>query len=189
MLSILNSFLLVAITEMGDKTQLLAFVLATRFRKPWTIMAGIFTATVLNHLIAAGLGEWISQNVPDIYLKWILALTFFGFAVWILIPDKEDDSTGSPMFGAYLTTVFTFFLAEMGDKTQLATMALAAKYQDITMVTIGTTLGMLFADGLAVVFGEKVTKVVPMKWIHRGASIVYVVLGILILLKESPLTQ
>lgn len=179
---ILNSFLLVALTEMGDKTQLLAFVLASRFKKPWTIMAGIFTATVLNHVLAAGFGEWVSKAVPEQYLRWILALSFFAFAIWILIPDKEEETKETAGFGAFLTTVFTFFLAEMGDKTQLSTMALAAKYQSLLWVTIGTTVGMMFSDGLAVFFGSKINRFISMTWLHRLASLIYIAFGLAVLL-------
>ena len=182
MLVIFNSFLLVAATEMGDKTQLLAFVLATRFRKPWTIMAGIFTATVLNHVLAASLGSWVSQAIPHQYLKWILAMIFILFAAWILIPDKDEGGDDANRFGAFLTTLITFFLAEMGDKTQLSTIALAAKYQNVALVTIGTTIGMMFSDGLAVVFGEKITEKISMKWVRIFAATLFVAFGIAILI-------
>ncbi len=182
MQAIINSFLLVAATEMGDKTQLLAFVLATRFRKPWAIMAGIFCATVLNHLLAASLGSWVSQAVPHQYMKWILAMIFILFAGWILIPDKDEGGEEANRFGAFLTTLITFFLAEMGDKTQLSTVALAAKYQNITLVTIGTTMGMMFSDGLAVVFGEKITEKISMKWVRIFAAALFVIFGIAIII-------
>lgn len=168
---------------MGDKTQLLAFVLATRFKKPWTIFAGIFVATVLNHLLASSIGLWVSNAFSPQILKWILAATFLAFAVWIMIPDKEEDIEKAPRWGAFLTTAVTFFLAEMGDKTQIATVTLAAKYHSLLYVTIGTTLGMMLTDGLAVFFGDKMTKFVPMKWVHLGAAILYIVFAIGILLK------
>jgi putative Ca2+/H+ antiporter (TMEM165/GDT1 family) len=176
--AILNSFVLVAITEMGDKTQLLAFVLATRFKNPWAIMAGIFCATVLNHLLAASFGSWVSQAISPLYLKWILGALFIGFAAWILIPDKDDDDEKPHRFGAFLTTLITFFIAEMGDKTQLSTVALAAKFQNITLVTIGTTLGMMFSDGLAVVFGEKINEKIPMKYVRYVAAALFVLFGV-----------
>lgn len=175
---ILKSFLLVAATEMGDKTQLLAFILASRFKKPWTILSGILVATILNHTLASSLGTWVSQIIPALYLKWILALSFFAFAAWILVPDKEDENKKEGRFGAFLTTLVAFFLAEMGDKTQLSTVALAAKYQSILLVTMGTTLGMMFADGLAVFFGDKITKIIPMKWVRIFASLLFVVFGL-----------
>lgn len=182
MKEIVESFLMVAVTEMGDKTQLLALVLALRFKKPWTIMAGILTATVLNHLLAATAGTWLATAVSPNVLKWILAATFVGFAIWVLIPDQDDDGAEQSKYGAFLTTAITFFLAEMGDKTQLSTVALAAKFHNITLVTIGTTLGMLFADGLAVFLGEKLTRRIPMRWIHIGASALYLIFAIFILL-------
>lgn len=182
---IFNSFLLVAATEMGDKTQLLAFVLATKFRKPWAIMAGILVATVLNHFIAASFGSWVSQVLPPSYLKWILASTFIIFALWILIPDKDDGSDKDSRFGAFITTLVAFFLAEMGDKTQLSTVALAARFDSVTLVTVGTTLGMMFSDGLAVVFGESITQKISMKWIRRFAAALFLAFAIGILLKDT----
>lgn len=178
----LNSTFLVALTEMGDKTQLLAFVLATRFKKPWTIVAGIFVATVLNHLMAASLGELVSDYVPAHILKWVLALAFFAFAAWVMIPDKEEDIQDKNRFGPFLTTVISFFIAEMGDKTQLSTVALAAKFSSPVIVTIGTTVGMMIANCPAVFFGNKMLKYIPLKWIHISAAVLYVVFGIYILL-------
>lgn len=175
---ILKSFLLVASTEMGDKTQLLALILASRFKKPWTIMAGILVATILNHAIASYFGVWISKNIDPTYLKYALIVVFVGFAVWILIPDKEDELQSNPRFGAFLTTLITFFIAEMGDKTQLSTVALSAEYQNVLLVTIGTTFGMIFSDGLAVFLGEKITKVVSMRWIHIFSSLLYLLFAI-----------
>lgn len=179
---IFNSFLLVSLTEMGDKTQLLAFVLATRFKKPWAIFAGIFVATVFNHLLASSVGVWVSNAVSPQILKWLLAATFLVFAVWIMIPDKEEELEKTTKWGPFLTTAVTFFLAEMGDKTQIATVTLAAKYHNFLLVTVGTTLGMMLTDGLAVFFGDRMTKFIPMKWIHAGAAILYVVFAIGILI-------
>lgn len=176
--TIFNSFLLVAATEMGDKTQLLAFILVSRFKKPWVIMSGILVATIFNHLLASYFGTWLSQQISPLYLKWILAATFIGFAIWVLIPDKEDDPEKTNSFGPFLTTLVAFFLAEMGDKTQLSTVALAAKYQSTYFVTFGTTVGMLFADGLAVFLGDRVTQKVSMKWINIFASLLFVVFAI-----------
>ncbi|MDO9183624.1 MAG: TMEM165/GDT1 family protein [Bacteriovorax sp.] len=180
---IFNSFLLVSLTEMGDKTQLLAFVLATRFKRPWTIFAGIFVATVLNHLLAASAGVWVANTVSPLILKRILASIFLIFAVWILIPDKDEELSETRKWGPFLTTVVTFFLAEMGDKTQIATVTLAAKYHDLILVTIGTTIGMMVTDGLAVFFGDKMTKYIPMKWIHIFAAFLYIIFAIGILIK------
>lgn len=182
---VLESFALVAITEMGDKTQLLAFMLASRFKKPWTIMAGILIATVLNHLLAASLGTYVSMLIPPQVLRYGLAGIFLLFACWILIPDKEDEETSFSRFGPFLTTIVTFFIAEMGDKTQLSTIALAAKFQNLTLVTLGTTLGMLFSDGLAVFFGERLTRIIPVKWIHYGACALYVAFALGILFQSQ----
>ena len=177
---IFKSFLLVAATEMGDKTQLLAFVMATKFKKPWTIMAGIFVATILNHAMAAYFGAWISSQINPLYLKYALIAVYLGFAVWILIPDKEEELDSNPRFGAFLTTLVAFFMAEMGDKTQLSTVALSAEYKDIFLVTAGTTLGMLFSDGLAVFLGEKITRFISMKWIHLASSFLYIAFALMI---------
>lgn len=123
--AIFNSFLIVSLSEMGDKTQLLAFILATRFKRPWPVIWGILVATLANHLLAAWVGDRISSFIPPRYLSIGLAITFFAFALWVLIPDKQDDNLQPSRFGPFLTTAFVFFMAEMGDKTQLATVALA----------------------------------------------------------------
>lgn len=180
--AILNSFMLVAASEMGDKTQLLAFVLASRFRKPWPVFWGIFVATLLNHALAAWVGETVAQFIPANYLRWGLAAIFIIFAFWILIPDKEGDAREHGHWGAFLTTVVSFFIAEMGDKTQLATVALAARYQDIVMVTIGTTLGMMVSNGLAVFFGDKITQRISMKWIRIFSCVLFIAFGVGLLL-------
>jgi putative Ca2+/H+ antiporter (TMEM165/GDT1 family) len=168
--AIVSSFLLVAASEMGDKTQLLAFSLASRFRRPWVVMAGILVATLLNHALASSLGSLISAHVPSAVMAGLLALTFLGFGLWTLRPDEAPDASAGARFGPFLTTVVLFFLAEMGDKTQLATVALAARYQSVARVTLGTTLGMLAADGLAVFAGEKLADRLPMRWVRRAAA-------------------
>ncbi len=178
--SILNSFLLVAAAEMGDKTQLLAFVLASRFKKPWTVFAGIFVATIFNHILASSVGNIVAEMIPQNALKIILGIIFIGFSLWILFPDKNDNSEKQPLFGVFLTTVIIFFLAEMGDKTQLATLALGAKFQQPLAVTIGSTLGMMVADGLAIVFSEKLTKIFPMKTIRIVSSFLFLIFGVAI---------
>jgi Ca2+/H+ antiporter, TMEM165/GDT1 family len=183
--AILNSFLLVVASEMGDKTQLLALVLATRFKKPWTIMAGILVATLLNHGLASWAGGWLSQQVSVEILKWILGGTFIAFAAWILIPDKDEDLKEGAKWGAFITTTVAFFFAEMGDKTQLATVALGAKFANTLLVTIGTTLGMLVADGLAVFLGERLTHKIPMKWIRYFAALLFLIFGVLILMAKN----
>lgn len=165
--SVLGSFVLVAASEMGDKTQLLAFSLASRFRKPWVVLAGILVATIANHALASSVGTWVSTHVPARVMALILAVMFLGFGLWTLKPDTLDDDGGKPpRFGAFLTTVVLFFLAEMGDKTQLATMALAARYQAPVMVTLGSTAGMLVSDGLAVFLGDRLAGRVQMKWVR-----------------------
>jgi putative Ca2+/H+ antiporter (TMEM165/GDT1 family) len=165
---------------MGDKTQLLALVLALRFRKPLVVMLGIFVATVLNHGAATWVGGWLGQQVAPEHLRLGLAVIFFAFAVWILIPDKIDEASegarGSST-SAFLTTTVLFFLAEMGDKTQLATVALGARFQAPVLVTLGTTLGMLVADGVAVVFGERFTSLVPMRIIRFASAALFVAFG------------
>ncbi len=183
MQAILHSFLLVFISEMGDKTQLLALVLAVRFRKPIPIMAGILVATLLNHSLASYVGSFITQYVSVSVLKWTLALTFIGFGIWMLIPDKDEGFEDKKDWGPFLPTTVAFFFAEMGDKTQLATVALGAKFAAPLFVTFGTTLGMIAADGLAVIFGNQFTEKVPMKWVNRVASALFILFGIGILIE------
>ena len=162
---VVSSFLLVAAAEMGDKTQLLAFALASRFRRPWMVMAGILVATLLNHLGAAALGSWVSAQISPRWMAAILAAMFLAFAIWMLIPDQADEQR-EPRYGPFLTTAVLFFLAEMGDKTQLATLALGARYHATVLVTLGTTLGMLAADGLAVFLGDRLATRVQARWVR-----------------------
>jgi putative Ca2+/H+ antiporter (TMEM165/GDT1 family) len=175
---IASSFLLVAASEMGDKTQLLAFSLATRYRRPWTILAGILVATVLNHGLASGAGSWIASEVPPRLLAGLLAVTFIAFGLWTLRPDTLEEGRGPERFGPFVTTVVLFFLAEMGDKTQLATVALAARFGSVVLVTVGTTLGMLAADGLAVFAGERLAERIPMAWLRRAAAALFLLFGL-----------
>lgn len=184
MTAVIQSFFLVFASEMGDKTQLLALILVLRYKKPWAIMAGILVATLLNHGLASWLGGRAAALVEPGVLNWALALTFFAFAAWILVPDKDDGLEQESKYGAFLTTTVAFFLAEMGDKTQLATIALGARFADPWLVTLGTTLGMLASDGLAVAFGESLVKKVPMHWVRRGASVLFAVFGAAILLRS-----
>jgi putative Ca2+/H+ antiporter (TMEM165/GDT1 family) len=177
--TIVSSFVLVAVSEMGDKAQLLAFSLATRYRRPWVVMAGILVATVLNHALAASVGTWVAGHVPPRVMAGILAATFIGFGFWTLRPDTLEESEGPSGMGPFLTTTVLFFLAEMADKTQLATVALAARYHSVVRVTIGTTLGMLATDGLAVFLGEKLARRVSMKAIRWVAAGIFFVFGIL----------
>ena len=178
----------VALSEMGDKTQLLALLLATRFRKPVPIIAGIFVATIINHLGAGAVGDWLTHVFGITVLRWIVGLSFLGMAVWILIPDKLDETTPAlSHHGVFITTVITFFLAEMGDKTQVATVALAAHYQSLLMVVAGTTVGMMIADVPAVWFGDWIIKRVPIRMVHVTAAIIFVILGALTLLNVDAL--
>ena len=176
--AVAGSFALVAISEMGDKTQLLAFSLAARFKKPIPIMGGILAATILNHGLASSVGQWVSTRVPSSLMAFILAAMFIGFGIWTLKPDAMDEAEDRPTYGAFLTTAFLFFLAEMGDKTQLATVALAARYHSVTTVTIGTTMGMMLSDGLAVFLGERLAGTAQMKWIRWAAAGMFLLFGI-----------
>src|SRR5579859_3179797 len=169
---------------MGDKTQLLAFLLAARFKKPMPIIAGIFVATAVNHGIAGALGAWITTAVSPQVMRWVLGVSFLGMAVWTLIPDEieKDEAHVAQRFGIFGATLVTFFLAEMGDKTQLATVAMAAHYGTPLLVVIGTTLGMLIADVPAVFIGEKLATKIPMKLVHAIAATIFAVLGVATLL-------
>ncbi len=175
--AIVSSFFLVAISEMGDKTQLLAFSLATRYRRPWVVMGGILAATLLNHALAATVGTWVSAHFPPRVMAAILAATFIVFGLWTLKPDTLEEDVKPDRFGPFLTTTVLFFLAEMGDKTQLATVALAARFESILLVTTGTTLGMLASDGLAVFVGERFAERAPMRWIRVGAAGLFFAFG------------
>ena len=177
--SLLVSTGVVALAEIGDKTQLLAFILAARFKKPVPIILGILAATVVNHGLAGALGAWITAVVSAEMMRWALGLSFLGMAVWTLIPDKIEDEEMqiAQRFGVFGATLITFFLAEMGDKTQIATVALAAHYAAPVMVVIGTTLGMLIADVPAVFVGDKLAAKIPMKLVHSIAAAIFAALG------------
>lgn len=174
---------IVALAEMGDKTQLLALVLAARFRKPWPIVLGIFVATVLNHALAGAAGAWVTTVLGPQVLRWVLGVSFIAMAVWMLIPDKLDDGeTGNaPRLGVFGTTVLAFFLAEMGDKTQIATVMLAAQYNAYAWVVAGTTLGMMLANVPAVLIGEKAATRLPMRLVHGISAAIFAVLGVMTL--------
>ena len=176
--AILSSFALVATSEMGDKTQLLAFSLAAKFRKPWHVMAGILAATIANHALASAVGSWVSDHVPARVMAWILAVTFVAFGLWTLKPDKLEEEQKPSRFGPFVTTAVVFFLAEMGDKPPLATVALAARFHAMVAVTTGTTLGMLFSDGLAVLAGEKLAGKVQTKWMRYAAAGLFFAFGL-----------
>ncbi len=171
---------IVALAEMGDKTQLLALLLAARFRKPWPIVWGILVATVLNHAMAGALGAWITTLTSPQTLRWILGASFIAMAVWILIPDKLGDRADKrPMrFGVFGTTLVLFFFAEMGDKTQIATVMLAARFDAYVAVVAGTTLGMMLANAPVVWLGERITRLVPLRVVHVASAIVFLGLGL-----------
>jgi putative Ca2+/H+ antiporter (TMEM165/GDT1 family) len=182
----LASFGMVAIAEMGDKTQLLSFLLASKFKgRQWALIAGIFAATVANHFVAAFLGDWVAANVSPDVMRWILGIAFLGFAGWALIPDKLEDADKPSRFGPFLTTLVAFFLAEMGDKTQFATIALGARYASLGMVVMGTTLGMMAANVPAVLLGERLARYVPLSSMRFVAAALFAAFGILILLKVN----
>jgi putative Ca2+/H+ antiporter (TMEM165/GDT1 family) len=173
---------LVALAEIGDKTQLLSLVLAARFRRPGPIVAGILVATLFNHAAAGAVGAWITHWIGPQALRWVLGLSFLAMAVWILIPDKlDDDEAPAPAHGVFLTTLIAFFFAEMGDKTQIATVALAARYDALAAVVAGTTLGMMLANVPVVLLGDRATKRLPVQWVHRIAALIFAALGVAIL--------
>ena len=182
---------IVALAEMGDKTQLLAFILAARFRRPVPIILGIFAATLLNHGLAGALGAWITGVVGPEAMRWVLGLSFLAMAAWVLVPDKieEAEARTAARLGVFGATFVTFFLTEMGDKTQIATVALAAHYQALTAVVLGTTLGMLIANVPAVLLADRFAERLPMRLIHLAAAAVFAVLGVLALLSVDKLFQ
>lgn len=182
---------LVALAEIGDKTQLLAFILAARFKKPLPIIAGILCATLINHGLAGALGAWITSAVSPEHMRWVLGLSFIGMAIWTLIPDKieEEETQVARHLGVFGATFVTFFLAEMGDKTQIATVALAAHYASPFLVIAGTTLGMLVADVPAVFVGNKFAAKIPMRLVHSVAAGIFALMGSLTLLKVEKLFQ
>ena len=182
------STLVVAASEVGDKTQLLALILAARFRAPVPIIAGILGATIFNHALAGIFGAALSSLIDPVWLKWALVISFLAMAAWMLVPDKADDDVvkDNHRFGAFGTTLILFFLAEMGDKTQLATIALAAHYQEAFSVVVGTTLGMLIADVPAVFAGEWIMKRVSMKAMRIAACLIFLALAALSFLTPVP---
>lgn len=174
---------IVALAEVGDKTQLLAFILAAKFRKPWPIIAGIFIATLANHGFAGAVGAWVTTLMGPDTLRWVLGISFLAMAVWTLIPDKFDEEDAKlARFGAFGTTLIAFFLAEMGDKTQIATVALAAQYQSLALVVAGTTVGMMIANVPAVILGGKIADRMPVRLVHGIAAAIFAILGIATLL-------
>ena len=173
------SALLVALAEMGDRTQLLAIMLASRYRKPLPILAGILVATLANHGLAALVGFYLSGLLQAVWFKYLIAASFIAMAVWALIPDKADEDKPSRLhLGVFLTTAVSFFLVEMGDKTQIATAALAARYHDVLVVAAGTTTGMMLANIPAVFLGHAVTRVLPIHALRIAAAVLYLGLGL-----------
>jgi putative Ca2+/H+ antiporter (TMEM165/GDT1 family) len=174
---------IVALAEIGDKTQLLAFILAAKFRKPFPIIAGVLVSTIVNHAFAGALGAWITSLLSPEILRWVLGVSFIAMAGWTLIPDKFDESEARfGRFGVFGTTVLTFFLAEMGDKTQIATVALAAQYHAFLPVVAGTTLGMMIANVPAVLLGDRMAGKIPVRLVHAIAAAIFAVLGVATLL-------
>ena len=173
----------VALAEMGDKTQLLSLMLAARYPKQaLAIIAGILIATMANHACAALLGHWLMTLVSPDVMRWILGASFLGIGLWLLVPDHIDDAADSKVvdraWQVFMLTVALFFLAEMGDKTQIATIALGARYEDVLAVTIGTTLGMMLANAPAVWIGQKFTRRMPIKWVHAVAAVTFIAIGL-----------
>ena len=170
---------IVALAEIGDKTQLLAFILAAKFRKPWPIIWGILAATLFNHGFAGVVGAWITTLMGPETLRWVLGVSFIAMAIWTLIPDRFDENDAKlARFGVFGTTLIAFFLAEMGDKTQIATIALAAQYQNLSAVVAGTTFGMMLANVPAVILGDRIADKMPTTFVHRIAAAIFAILGI-----------
>jgi len=178
MTALWSSFAVVALAEMGDKTQLIAFSLATRYRRPWIVMLGILIATLFNHALAATAGVWLARLLPPALLALVLGISFIGFGLWTLVPDTADEPGQRPGWGPLVSTTVIFFLAEMGDKTQLATIALGARFTSTVLVTAGTTLGMLAADGLAVVAATRLRRFIPVHWVRKVAAGLFFLFGL-----------
>jgi putative Ca2+/H+ antiporter (TMEM165/GDT1 family) len=176
--TVLTSLGLVAVSEIGDKTQLLAILLAARFGKPWPIIAGIFCATVANHLMAATIGYFLSDLLSGLWFKLLVGAGFIAMGMWALIPDKADDTAHERSIGGvFATTAIAFFLVEIGDKTQIATSLLAARFHDIPLVALGTTMGMMIADAPAVFLGEAATRIAPLALVRWVSAAIFVILG------------
>jgi putative Ca2+/H+ antiporter (TMEM165/GDT1 family) len=174
---------IVALAEVGDKTQLLAFILAAKFRKPVPIIVGILVATIANHAFAGALGSWITSVVSPGVMRWVLGLSFLAMAAWTLVPDKfDEDDAKLARYGVFGTTLIAFFLAEMGDKTQIATVALAAQYNSVVAVVAGTTLGMMIANVPAVLLGDRIAHKMPTRIVHGIAAAIFAILGVATLL-------
>jgi len=178
--ALLISIGIVALAEIGDKTQLLTLVLAARYRKPWPIVAGIFVATLINHGVAGALGAWLKSVIGPSAMRWVLGLSFLAMAAWMLIPDRLDDDRGTSrrIGGVFLSTAVLFFFVEIGDKTQIATVALAARFDSLIAVVLGTTIGMMLANAPVAFFGEAIAKRLPVRLVHKVAAAVFAALGI-----------
>jgi putative Ca2+/H+ antiporter (TMEM165/GDT1 family) len=186
--ALLTSTAVVALAEIGDKTQLLAILLATRFKKPLPIILGIFAATIANHFLAALLGSEIASILDGQWFRYLIAASFIGMAIWTLIPDKIDDLDEKPArFGVFVTTLIAFFLVEMGDKTQIATVALGARFHDVLHVTMGTTIGMMLANVPAVFLGHELLKHVPLNVVRIIAALLFLFIGIWLLVQTADL--
>ncbi|PTQ11595.1 hypothetical protein CLG96_09205 [Sphingomonas oleivorans] len=186
--ALFTSTAVVALAEIGDKTQLLAIVLATRFRKPMPISLGILAATMANHFLAALVGSEVASLLDGLWFRYLITASFIAMAIWTLIPDKLDDVEDKPArFGAFLTTTIAFFLVEMGDKTQIATVALGARFHDVMMVTAGTTIGMMLANVPAVLLGNELIKRVPLKVVRLIAALLFLVIGLWLLVQTAGL--
>jgi putative Ca2+/H+ antiporter (TMEM165/GDT1 family) len=179
-----SSLLVVALAEMGDKTQLIALSLASRYRRPWSVLGGIFIATLANHALASSVGVWVASRLSAAVLGWVLGLSFIAFGIWTLFPDRVEEREPPGRWGPLLTTTVVFFLAEMGDKTQLATVALGARYHSTVAVTAGTTAGMMLADGLAVFAGTTLTRVLPMARLRLIAALLFFAFGLTAIAKS-----
>lgn len=188
MYEFLLSTAIVALAEMGDKTQLLALLLAARFRKPTPILLAILLATIVNHGVSAALGQWVTTVLSPDVLIWILAIGFIAMAAWMLVPDELDDESGSiakwQKFGVFGATFVLFFLAEIGDKTQIATVALAARFDSLWWVMAGTTLGMMLANAPAVFIGDKLANKLPISLIHKIGATIFLIIGVATLLQH-----
>jgi putative Ca2+/H+ antiporter (TMEM165/GDT1 family) len=181
--AILTSLGLVFLAEIGDKTQILALLLAARFQRPWPVIGGMVAAVILNHALAVGLGFVVADQIPANWLRWAVAFMFIAMAVWLLIPDKAElGENEARRRNAFVASLIAFFFAEMGDKTQIATIALAARYHSMVTVMIGSSIGMLLADAPVIWFGEKITKRIPGKLLHRVSAILFALFGVGVLL-------
>jgi putative Ca2+/H+ antiporter (TMEM165/GDT1 family) len=181
--ALLVSIGVVALAEIGDKTQLLTLVLAARHKKPWPIVAGIFVATLVNHAIAGAIGAWLTRTVGPEAMRWILGISFIAMAAWMLVPDKLDDDVGASrsVGGVFVTTTLVFFVVEIGDKTQIATVALAARFDSLVAVVVGTTLGMMIANVPVAFLGDAISKRLPVRIVHAVAAFIFAAMGVAVL--------